>query len=132
MSSIICGVVIRGRQLGRRLGFPTANLSPGATPVTSDGVWAARVRLDSPDGAAFDAVANLGVRPSVEGAAQRLLEVHIFGFEGDLYGRTIEVELVRRLRPERCFASREELHAQIERDAKQAQQILNESKTPLI
>jgi FAD synthase len=96
------GVVIRGKQLGRQLGFPTANI---AIEGGAAGVYAARVLIG---GEWRGAMANIDGRG--------LLEVHIFGFDGDLYGQQIEVELVRFIRPMRKFENIEELRQAIEKD----------------
>ena len=108
----VAGVVEHGRRLGRELGFPTANLAVADDFAPGDGVYRSRVAID---GRTYDAMSNLGTNPSV-GGAERRLETHIFGFSGELYGRTICVELLERIRGERRFASVEELRRQIERD----------------
>ena len=109
---LVCGVVEHGRQLGRVLGFPTANLPVGAELTAADGVYRAEVEAD---GACFAAMANLGCNPSV-GGNRRRLEVHLFGFEGSLYGRPIRVRLFERIRGERKFASIEARREQREAD----------------
>jgi riboflavin kinase/FMN adenylyltransferase len=119
----IGGRVLRGNQLGRTLGFPTANLRfHGNTPALS-GIFAARVH-----GVAahpWPAVASFGTRPTVDGI-EPLLEAHLFDFEGDLYGRHIEVEFVARLRDEEKFPDLPTLVAQMHRDAGQARAILTD------
>ncbi len=114
------GKIVEGRRLGRTIGFPTANLERGEEQLPPDGVWAVRARVGE---SRFDGVANLGLRPTVGGEG-RSLEVHLFDFAGDLYGRTMEVEFVEYLRPERKFASVEELREAIRRDADKALYIL--------
>ncbi len=109
---IIEGVVRQGRHLGRELGFPTANLDVPQDLPLDDGVYRSRAEVD---GVVFDALSNLGCNPSV-GGAERRLETHLLGFSGDLYGRRLRVELVDRIRGERCFASIEALRRQIEAD----------------
>ena len=106
------GVVEHGRRLGRELGFPTANMAVPDSVTAADGVYYSRAEVD---GTLYDAMSNLGSNPSVGGAV-RHLETHIFGFGGSLYGRTLRVELVRKIRDERRFATIEELRAQIARD----------------
>ena len=106
------GVVEHGRRLGRELGFPTANMAVPDSVTAADGVYYSRVEVD---GTLYDAMSNLGSNPSVGGAV-RHLETHIFGFGGSLYGRTLRVELVRKIRDERRFATIGELRAQIARD----------------
>jgi riboflavin kinase/FMN adenylyltransferase len=109
----LSGTVIEGRKLGRELGFPTANLRVGERQTPRDGVWAVKV-----DGVGRG-VANLGTRPTVDGG-ERLLEVHLLGFSGDLYGKELRVSFRKFLRPERKFGSVEELREQIGRDAEEA------------
>lgn len=111
---VVCGVVEHGRQLGRTLGFPTANLPVDGALKALDGVYRAEVEIEG--GAKhYPAMANLGCNPSV-GGNRRRLETHLFGFEGSLYGRRIRVRLLGRIRGERTFASVEALRAQLERD----------------
>lgn len=106
------GVVEHGRRLGRELGFPTANMAVPDSVCAADGVYYSRVEID---GACYDAMSNLGRNPSV-GGSERHLETHIFGFGGSLYGRTLCVVLVCRIRDERRFATIEELREQLARD----------------
>src|SRR5579862_7120119 len=113
--------VVSGERLGRELGFPTANLPLERTRSPVVGVFA--VRVHGIAAAALPAVASLGTRPTVNGT-RALLEVHVFDFSGDLYGREIEVEFVAKLREEERFASLALLKEQIERDALQARGIL--------
>ena len=108
----IVGKVVKGNQIGRKLGFPTANIDARDIKV-DNGVYYSQVRLD---GKLYNAMSNIGLRPSVDGQT-RLLETHIFGFAGDLYGREIEVDLRLKIRDERRFASIDELQRQLERDA---------------
>jgi len=113
--------VLGGERLGRELGFPTANLPLERRRAPVAGVFA--VRVHGVASAALPAVASLGTRPTVDGT-RALLEVHVFDFSGDLYGREIEVEFVAKLRAEERFASLALLKAQIERDARRARGIL--------
>ena len=116
------GRVVRGQQLGRDLGFPTANLRLGRKRSALQGIFAVRVHgLEGAPG--WPGVASLGTRPTVGGTVP-VLEVHLFGFDGDLYGREIEVEFVAKLREEECFPSLEALVEQMHRDAAQAREIL--------
>lgn len=110
---IVKGIVIHGAQLGRKMGFPTANIDARAVDGIENGVYYSQVLLD---GHLYNAMSNVGTRPSVDGQT-RLLETHIFGFAGNLYGRTIEVDLRLKIRDERRFASIEELQRQLEKDA---------------
>ena len=115
----LTGTVEHGRHLGTEALFPTVNLVPEPWRVLPRfGVYAARAVL--PDGSAFAGVTNVGVRPSVADDGRVTVETHLVGFDGDLYGKEIRVEFLRRLRPERKFGSIAELHRQIEEDIKAA------------
>jgi riboflavin kinase / FMN adenylyltransferase len=120
------GRVIPGQQLGRTLGFPTANLRLGRRRSPMDGIFAVRVRGlgngQAPQ-TSLSGVASLGTRPTV-GGTELLLEAHVFDFEGDLYGREIEVEFVARLRDEVKFDSVEAMVDQMHRDAAEARAVL--------
>jgi riboflavin kinase/FMN adenylyltransferase len=116
------GRVYRGQQLGRQLGFPTANLRLERLRSPLEGIFAVRVRGAEP-GRAVDGVASLGTRPTVGGTAP-LLEAHLFDWAGDLYGREIEVEFVARLRDELRFPNVDELVEQMHRDAREARAAL--------
>lgn len=117
----MAGRVRRGQQLGRRLGYPTANLALHRKVVPLWGVFAVRVSgaglVDHP------AVASLGTRPTIDGT-EPLLEVHVFDHDGDLYGRYLDVDFVRRLRDERRFESLDSLVEQMHRDAAEARELL--------
>jgi riboflavin kinase/FMN adenylyltransferase len=117
----IGGRVVRGRQLGRTLGFPTANLRFGGKVPALQGIYATRVHGvgDAP----WPSVSSFGTRPTVDGI-EPLLEAHLFDFDGDLYGRRIEVEFVARLRDEEKYPDLPTLVAQMDRDAAQAREIL--------
>lgn len=116
------GRVVLGQQLGRDLGFPTANLRLGRKRTPLQGIFAVRVHgiegLPNAPG-----VASLGTRPTVGGTVP-LLEAHVFDYSGDLYGCEIEVEFVSKLREEVCFASLDELVVQMNQDAAQARELL--------
>ncbi len=116
------GVVLPGMARGRTIGFPTANVALGAYLRPRFGVYAVRVRLD--DGRLIPGVANLGVKPTVSGANEPLLEVHLFDFAEDLYGHRIEADFIKFLRPERKFESFDALKSQIAKDAEQARAVL--------
>jgi riboflavin kinase / FMN adenylyltransferase len=111
------GRVIRGRQLGRRLGYPTANMRVTTTPCPVLGVFAIRARWGNSDW--HDGVANVGTRPAVGGEGV-LLEVHIFDFAGSLYGQKMEVEFVKKLRDEAHFEVIDDLVVQMREDERQA------------
>lgn len=118
----LMGVVEQGDQRGRRLGFPTANIALGAAQRPRFGVYAVLVEIIGKTGF-FPAVANIGNRPTV-GGAQELLEVHLFDFNGDLYGQNLRVQLVSFLRPEMKFAGLDALKAQIGADCAAARAVL--------
>jgi riboflavin kinase/FMN adenylyltransferase len=122
----ITGKVVRGAQLGRKLGFPTANLRLGGKTPALGGIFATRVHgvADYP----MPSVSSLGMRPTVNGT-ERLLEAHLFDFDGDLYGRRIEVEFVAKLRDELRFDNLDALTAQMHRDAAQARALLGLEST---
>lgn len=117
----IGGHVVHGQGLGRGLGYPTANVRLGkrVSPVT--GIFAVRVRVGE---AWLPGVASLGVRPTLVGDGEPLLEVHLFDFDGDLYGQRIEVEFIAKLRDEEKFADLDALRAQMDRDAAAARRVL--------
>jgi riboflavin kinase/FMN adenylyltransferase len=115
------GVVEHGDQRGRELGYPTANLRLGDYQRPAYGIYAARVRLD--DEREFAGVASLGIRPTFEPPVE-LLEAHLFDFDQDIYGRTIEVALHAFLRPEEKFADVAALAARMKEDEAQARRLL--------
>ena len=110
----VLGTVIEGRRLGRTLGFPTANVRPESEQLPPNGVYAVRVLID---GKSHAGIANVGVRPTVSNeGVQRLVEVHLFDFSGDLYDCDIEVFFGRFVRPEQKFPDLDALRAQITSD----------------
>ncbi|MDB5698655.1 MAG: bifunctional riboflavin kinase/FAD synthetase [Alphaproteobacteria bacterium] len=115
------GIVEHGDKRGRELGYPTANLGLGNYLRPKFGVYAVRGHL--PDGRIVEGAANLGVRPQFT-PAKELLEPHFFDYDGDLYGRSIEVELIAFLRAESAFGSLDALVAQIEADCADARRRL--------
>lgn len=117
----IAGKVVRGQQLGRKLGYPTANLRLGGKTPALGGIFATRVRALGM--AAWPSVASLGTRPTLNGT-ERLLEAHLFDFDGDLYGQRIEVEFIAKLRDEMRFDDLDALTTQMHRDAIQARELL--------
>ncbi|MBQ2424180.1 MAG: riboflavin kinase [Alistipes sp.] len=104
--------VVSGNRLGRKLGFPTANMDISNREDISNGVYRSKIVID---GVVYNAMSNVGVRPSVDSTG-RWLETHIFDFHGDLYGRVLAVTLVDKIRNERKFASVAELRQQLEHD----------------
>jgi riboflavin kinase/FMN adenylyltransferase len=117
------GRVVHGQALGRTLGYPTANLRLMRQKSPVWGISA--VRVYGIEAHAMEAVASIGTRPTVNGV-EPLLEVHIFDFNGDLYGKTIEVEFVAKLREELKFDSLDALVVQMDRDSARAREILKE------
>jgi riboflavin kinase/FMN adenylyltransferase len=113
----LAGKVVKGQQLGRTLGFPTANIHIKHAPPLS-GVFA--VRVDGLADAPVTGVANLGVRPTVNAGTRPVLEVHLFDWQQSCYGAHLRVHFLARLRPEQKFASLDALTAQIALDADQA------------
>jgi riboflavin kinase/FMN adenylyltransferase len=111
------GVVEAGDRRGREIGFPTANLGLGSYLRPRFGIYAVRGRL--PDGRVLEGAANLGIRPTFN-PPKELLEPYFFGFDEDLYGRKIEVELVSFLRPEEKFEDIEALKSQMAADCEEA------------
>lgn len=118
------GAVITGEQRGRELGFPTANLEAENEVLPAPGVYAGRACLldagDPDAGASWLAVTNVGTRPTFEDAGRILAEAHLADFEGDLYGRQIEVSFDRHLRAEQRFDGVEALREQIRADVAEA------------
>jgi riboflavin kinase/FMN adenylyltransferase len=117
----ISGKVVHGKQLGRKLGFPTANLRLAGKRPALGGIYATWVHGVSAQ--PMPSVSSLGTRPTVFGT-EPLLESHLFDFDGDLYGRRIEVEFVARLRDEMKFDDLPALVRQMDMDAQQARNIL--------
>jgi riboflavin kinase/FMN adenylyltransferase len=117
----IQGVVQHGDKLGRRIGYPTANIDLGNYLRPAYGIYAVTGRL--PDGRLLQGAANLGIRPSFD-PPKELLEPHFFDFSEDLYGQTIEVALIEYLRPEAKFDSMDALIRQMDSDCVRARKIL--------
>ncbi len=114
------GRVVKGANIGRGIGFPTANLSATTELMPLDGVYAAWAFVA---GKRHGAVVNIGVAPTF-GGDKRRVEVHILGFKGNIYGKKIQVEFLRRLRGEKTFKSKEALIKQIRKDAERAARML--------
>ncbi len=119
----IGGHVVRGRQLGRTLGFPTANLRFGGKTPALRGIYATLVH--GIGAAPMPSVSSFGTRPTVDGV-EPLLEAHLFDFDGDLYGKRIEVEFVAKLRDEERFPDLAALVEQMRIDATRAREILQQ------
>ena len=122
----ISGEVVRGNRIGRKLGFPTANLRLGLNDSTPDGVYAVNAWVD---GLQLDGVASIGSRPTVTDNPERFLEVYLFDFDQDIYGKTIDIELVTFLRAEQKFDSVEALRLQIEQDKTDAELFLKNHRS---
>lgn len=114
--SILSGEVVTGKQLGRTIGFPTANIAVEHAPACVAGVYYGACRVD---GMAYRVIINIGSHPTVpEGPPT--VEAHLIGYSGDLYGRCIEVLLIEYLRGETRFASIDALKEQLTRDMETA------------
>ncbi len=114
------GPVVHGRERGRTIGFPTANIQSETECIPPDGVYATRVVLE--DGA-FASITNIGMRPTFNEDA-RSVEAHIFDFNRDIYGQRVKLELIERIRGEKKFESAEALRKQIAMDLDKAHEIL--------
>ena len=114
----VCGKVVHCAGIGRRLGFPTANISLADEMrlMPANGVYEVETVVG---GVHYRGVMNIGVKPTVNNSGERTAEVHIIDFSGDIYGSMLCVGFVRRLRGERTFGSLDELRAQIEKDVEQ-------------
>jgi riboflavin kinase/FMN adenylyltransferase len=118
----VSGVVVHGKQMGRTIGFPTANLDVWPEQLLPDnGVYATFAWLD---GVRHVAATNVGVRPTVNGH-QLTVEAHLLDFDGDLYGRTIHLDFIKRIRPETKFPGLDALKAQIQADVQQVRELLS-------
>lgn len=123
----LSGTVVPGRKMGRRLGYPTANLRVDSRKlVPQNGAYAVRVDLA---GERFDGMMNIGTRPTFDFDEVRQPEVHILDFDRDIYGEVLRVELVHRLRDEQRFDSPAELTLQLGRDCEECRRLLASSTT---
>ena len=117
----ILGTVKAGDKLGKKLGYPTANLSAHSEQFPPNGVYLVEARIQ---GVFYHGVVNLGYRPTISsGKSERVLEIYLLDFDRDIYGENVEVRFVRYLRPERKFDSLEALVRQIELDVRQAREL---------
>jgi len=123
----ILGTVVPGKQLGRKLGFPTANLRAHSEQFPPDGVYAVEAGIA---GTPVPGVANIGLRPTMEARGERVLEVHFLDFHQDLYGKDIEVTFVKQLRSEQKFESPEALQSQIQKDVASASMLFKGRQLP--
>jgi riboflavin kinase/FMN adenylyltransferase len=127
----VVGTVVTGNRRGRDLGYPTANLAFDAPVVLPpDGIYVVQATWGGDDPLSpresRGGVASLGIRPTFENAGERVLEVYLLDFDGDLYGQKMRVEFVRKLRDEKKFESAEALVKQMERDTMRARQVLKQ------
>lgn len=121
----LSGKVVSGRQLGRTIGFPTANISPIDSQILIPASGAYAVTITTHDGIARPAMLNVGSRPTVDNSdAPISIEAHIFDYNTDIYGTIVAVAFYGHLRPERRFPSVEALRAQLANDADDAKKIL--------
>lgn len=116
------GTVVHGDKRGKEIGFPTANIKPEHANkiIPKDGVYAVKVRIDEDW---FDGMMNIGTRPTFDGQVQTL-EVHLFDFNKDIYGKEVQVRFFSRIRDEKKFDGKEELVEQLKRDEKQTKKML--------
>ncbi len=117
------GTVVHGDKRGKEIGFPTANIKPEHSNkiIPKDGVYAVKVRIN---GDWFKGMMNIGTRPTFDGT-QKALEVHLFEFDKDIYGKEIQVRFFYRIRDEKKFSGKEELVEQLNTDKKETQQLLS-------
>lgn len=117
------GVVVHGNQIGRTLGFPTANIQPNAYKMLpKNGVYAATVKIKNSE---YCGMLNIGLRPTLNNTEKSVIEVNIFDFDEDIYDITISVQLVKRIRDEHPFASLDILKEQLKQDALGIRKIFN-------
>jgi riboflavin kinase/FMN adenylyltransferase len=124
------GAVVRGDGRGRELGVPTANIEPefARKLVPANGVYVVRVVL--PGGEKPFGMLNIGVRPTFEAAlGRRAMEAHLFDFDGDLYGQSVEVQFLKRLRDEQKFSSAQELVSQLQKDRSESLAVIAAQST---
>lgn len=121
---ILSGVVTHGMRLGRTLGIPTINITlPPEIAQPLNGVYASRVIVDD-NGLSFPGVTNIGVKPTVTDSGEVVVETHIIGFSGDLYGKLVRLELLKFMRPETRFTDVDGLKNQVLRDIEKAKSII--------
>lgn len=118
------GEVISGKQLGRQLNFPTANIRLPETRLLPDGVFAVRVTIDNEE-MVYQGMCNIGHKPTVDDMEIRQIETHLFDFSGDLYGKLLTIEPVAKIRDEQKFSGVDELLAQLHQDKLDCLQQLN-------
>lgn len=121
------GTVVRGKQLGRTLGYPTANIrvEEPAKLLPPDGVYAVRVHVSQE---VFGGMMNIGMRPTVDDYPGRSIEVNLFDFDRDIYGQTLSVEILAWVRSEVKFSSLDNLKQQLAKDARRCRELLQASR----
>lgn len=117
----VCGRIVHGNKRGRTIGYPTANISLSRNNVPISGVFA--VTMTGIDGLEIEGVANVGVRPTVDGSNKVVLETYLFDFDKDIYGNQVTIHFKQRIRAERRFQTLDELKAQIADDVAAAKKI---------
>ncbi|MDR1553994.1 MAG: bifunctional riboflavin kinase/FAD synthetase [Prevotellaceae bacterium] len=121
----IRGIVVRGNQIGRTLGFPTANIQPNAYKmIPRNGVYAVTVKIKNLE---YKGMLNIGLRPTLNNTEKSVIEVNIFDFDEDIYDITISVKILKRIRDERFFASLELLKDQLKQDELTVRKIFDSS-----
>ena len=127
-NNILTGVVVKGNQLGRKIGFPTANLIPGKEDdlLLKKGVYAVRVKVNQ---IVFDGMANIGIRPTLD-QHDLTVEAHLFDFSDDIYGETISIAFYDFIREEQKFTGLVELKSQLAKDKITIRRILSERMEP--
>ena len=122
----LSGTVAHGRKLGSRIGYPTVNVVPAEDKfLPGFGVYAAELAVNEEDGSIWTCpgILDLGVKPTVQGDGSPAAEVHLFGFDGDLYGKRVTISFLQDIRPEKKFGSLRELREQIAKDVENVQQL---------
>jgi riboflavin kinase / FMN adenylyltransferase len=128
VQNTLTGIVVKGNQLGRKIGFPTANLIPGKDEILllKKGVYAVRVKVKQNF---IDGMANIGIRPTLE-QHDLTIEAHLFDFSDDIYGETITIFFYDFIRDERKFSGMDELKGQLANDEMAIRKILSDRMKP--
>lgn len=121
----ILGTVIKGTSLAKKLGFPTANIEPHHEVMPPSGVYAIKVILNHQK---LNGVCNIGTKPTFKSTGEKHIEVHIFDFQKNIYGKYLEIQFIKRIRKERKFTSSSALAEQIKKDIKFARQLFSRHK----
>jgi riboflavin kinase/FMN adenylyltransferase len=128
LQNTLTGIVVKGNQLGRKIGFPTANLIPGKNEILllKKGVYAVRVKVKQNF---FDGMANIGIRPTLD-QHDLTIEAHLFDFSDDIYGENITIFFYDFIRDERKFSGLDELKGQLANDEMAIRKILSDRMKP--